>query len=229
MSIQLTDLPEAVAELGAHEDVDDELGEAVAEAEPHAVEVDLLGNVLVAPAPHALRHADDGERQPRDEEHGRDDEADVVVPGALREVLVHALQKQEEEQQIQQFQESSECIRTAPATTGRTTGYSSSRNARRRTSTHSATRGRTTDIEEEVLVTSLKQQLCSRNARRSTGKPPKTKTNQFKESSKRYSYTTYNNSSKNRYSSPSRARRSTGKTPTTTTTTGLLERSKRYS
>ena len=98
--IQLADLPEAVAELGAHEDVDDELGEAVAEAEPHAVEVDLLGNVLVTPASHALRHADDGEGQPRDEEHGRDDEADVVVPGALREVLVHTLQQREEEPQI---------------------------------------------------------------------------------------------------------------------------------
>ena len=90
-SLDFTDLPQASAKLGAHEDVDDELGEAVAEAEPHAVEVDLLGDVLAAPAFHALRQADEGEGQPRDEEHGRDDEADVVVPGALREVVVNTL------------------------------------------------------------------------------------------------------------------------------------------
>ena len=92
--LHLADLPEALAELRAHQHVDQELGEAVAEAEPHAVEVDLLGDVLALPALDALRHADEGEGQPGDEEHGRDDEADVVVPRPLREVLVNSLHKE---------------------------------------------------------------------------------------------------------------------------------------
>ena len=93
-------LPQTLAELGAHEQVDEHLGEAVAEAEPHAVEVDGLGDVLAGPTLGALGHSDEGEGEPGEEEHDCDDEADVVVPGALREVLVHPLEKREKEVEL---------------------------------------------------------------------------------------------------------------------------------
>ncbi|KAL8574022.1 hypothetical protein ACOMHN_065997 [Nucella lapillus] len=88
---EIAHFSQPLAKLGTQEDEDDELGEAVAEAEPHAVEVDLFGDAFQGGSRGMLGYADDGEGQPGDEIEYSDDEGDVVVPGALREVLVHPL------------------------------------------------------------------------------------------------------------------------------------------
>lgn len=92
--LQTADLSQTLAEARTHQQVDEELGEAVAEAEPHDEEVQLTWDVLAPPLAVVLDEAYHGEGQPRDQKERTDDEADVVVPGTLREVLVHFLKKQ---------------------------------------------------------------------------------------------------------------------------------------